>query len=98
MSTIPFLRSNILSLVTSAGACLFGSHTKGGRNTNNKTFSLELLGQIDFVAWGIFNEDIQIWYSVALLDESGRGVVEESGLSPHARDAGYDLAYSEHSR
>lgn len=73
-----------------------GSHTEGCRGANDDTLALDLLGEVDLVTGGVLNQDVQVGDGVALLDEGGRGVMEESSLSPHARGVGSETAGSKH--
>lgn len=73
-----------------------GSHTEGRRGANDDTLALDLLGEVDLVTGGVLNQDVQVGDGVALLDEGGRGVMEESSLRPHARDVRSETAGGKH--
>lgn len=70
--------------------------TKGSGSTNNNTLALDLLGEIDLVSGGVFDQDVKVRNGVALLDESRSGVVEESALGESAGERGSDTTSSEH--
>lgn len=71
-------------------------HTESSRNTDNNTLALQLLGEVDLVAGGVLDEDIQVGDSVSLLDECGRSLVEERGLGANARNASSETTSGKH--
>lgn len=71
-------------------------HTEGCGDTDNNTLALELLGEVDLVAWGVLDEDIEVGDSVALLHEGGTGAVEEGALGGGAGNRGGQTAGGEH--
>lgn len=70
--------------------------TEGSRNADDDTLALDLLGEIDLVPGGVLNQDVQVGNGIALLNEGGRGVMEEGGLSPDAGEVSSEPASSEH--
>lgn len=69
-----------------------GSRTEGSGSANDDSLALDLLGQIDLVAGGVLDQDVEVGDSVALLHERGRGAVEEGCLRANAGDVGCDTA------
>lgn len=74
----------------------FRSLTESSGDANNNTLALELLGEVDLVAGGVLNKDVQVRDSIALLDEGRRGLVEEGGLGPDAGNVDSEAASGEH--
>ena len=74
------------------GQCRRGSRTEGSWGANDDSLILDLLGQVDLVAGGVLDQDIQVGDGVALLHERGRGAVEEGCLRANAGDVGCDTA------
>lgn len=72
--------------------CRMGSRTEGSWRANDDSLVLDLLGQIDLVAGGVLDQDVEVGDGVALLYERGRGAVEEGGLRANAGDVGCDTA------
>lgn len=69
--------------------------TESGGNADDDTLSLQLLGQVDLVAGGVLDQDVEIGDGVSLLNESRRGAVEQRPLRQGAGD-GSETTSSEH--
>lgn len=86
MVSFPYYRKGVLG----------GARTKGGRSANDNTLVLDLLGQVDLVTRGVFDEDVEVGEGVALLNEGRGGVVEEGALGERAREGGSETTSGEH--
>lgn len=55
------------------------SRTEGGWGANDNSLALDLLGEVDFVAGRVLDQNVQVRNGVALLDEAARCAVEGGG-------------------
>lgn len=78
------------------GDFVTSSRTEGSWGTDDHGLVLDLLGQIDLVAGGVLDQDVQVGNGIALLHERGRGAVEEGSLRANAGKVGGEAAGGEH--
>jgi len=69
------------------------SPTECCRNTDNNTLARKLLGEVDLVTGGAFDQ-VNVGNGVSLLDERGCGTVERRDTG--ARDASSETTSGEH--
>lgn len=74
-------------------ASMLVSPTECCRNTDNDTLARKLLGEVDLVTWGAFDQ-VNVGDGVSLLDERGRGAVERRHTG--ARDTSSETTSGEH--
>lgn len=72
------------------------THTESGGDANDDSLALQLLGEVDLVAGGVLDQDIEIGDGIALLNKRRDGVVEKRPLGQDARNASGQTASGEH--
>lgn len=87
---------NLQSLSSSKRPEVEMIHTVSGGDTDDDTFTLELLGKVDLVSWRVLNQDVEVWDRISLLDECRCSLVEQGPLAESAGSARSKAAGSEH--